>query len=372
MAVQRPAQVGRQPQDVQALGRFELFYVSAVTTVVVVRTLLAATGYPRVGGGNLHVAHVLWGGLLMGTAIVILEIFPGSRTKRRAAVVGGIGFGLFIDEVGKFVTKNVNYFFKPAIAMIYIVFVVLFLLVREVVLQRPMSDARRLAVATEAVADLALGQLHEDARQRALELVAGIDDHPDLLGAIVGGLQAAHPVGDGHVEVRITRMRNRLGEAVRDHIDEDAFSRLLGTMMVVGIGGVLGELALIVIGPGSGGIEHFRAIDYASVGSIACSVPLTCYGLYRLVHGDRAGALRIMFRATLITILLTQVFVFFRYQLSGVIGLAFALAVLATLRVLAESATAAYGPSVRGRSGPARSSPVLSSRPVRGEVAPAG
>jgi hypothetical protein len=49
-----------------------------------------------------------------------------------------------------------------------------------------------------------------------------------------------------------------------------------------------------------------------------------------------------MFRATLVSVLFTQVFVFFRYQLTGIIGVAYALIILAGLRVLAESAGDVY------------------------------
>ena len=31
-------------------------------TVIAVRWALAATGYPKLGGGQLHIAHVLWAG----------------------------------------------------------------------------------------------------------------------------------------------------------------------------------------------------------------------------------------------------------------------------------------------------------------------
>ena len=119
-----------------------MLFVSAVATVVFTRAFLAATGYPQVGGSKLHIAHVLWGGLLLLAGLLATLAFLSPGVKPLAAVAGGVGFGLFIDEVGKFVTKDVNYFYRPAIAIIYVCFVLLFALIRWL--------SRRWFSATEA------------------------------------------------------------------------------------------------------------------------------------------------------------------------------------------------------------------------------
>src|SRR5688572_33482987 len=108
-------------------GTLEALLVAAVAALLAIRGYLAATGFPRVGGGGLHIAHMLWGGLLMLVAIVLLLSFLGKRTKWAAAIVGGIGFGTFIDELGKFITDDNDYFFRPTVGLLYIIFVVLFL-----------------------------------------------------------------------------------------------------------------------------------------------------------------------------------------------------------------------------------------------------
>jgi hypothetical protein len=100
------------------------------TTVILVRAYLEMTGYPQVGDSTYHIAHLLWGGLLMFVAMVLLLIWANPWLLSLTAVMGGIGAGLFIDEVGKFITKDVNYFYRPAIAIIYVSFVGLFGVIR--------------------------------------------------------------------------------------------------------------------------------------------------------------------------------------------------------------------------------------------------
>ena len=107
--------------------QIELTLVSAVATVLLIRGYLQLTGYPKVGNGELHIAHLLYGGLFMLLSIFLMLVLLNTGARWYAALLGGIGFGFFIDEIGKFISKDVNYFFKPAVAVMYAVFVVLFL-----------------------------------------------------------------------------------------------------------------------------------------------------------------------------------------------------------------------------------------------------
>src|SRR5438128_3434136 len=86
----------------------ELFVVMAIFAVLVIRFLLGISGYPKLGGAGLHIAHLLWGGLLMLLSLLILLVYLGRRVMRLAAVVGGLGFGVFLDELGKFITSDNN------------------------------------------------------------------------------------------------------------------------------------------------------------------------------------------------------------------------------------------------------------------------
>src|SRR5512144_438682 len=114
-------------RNYDAWGHLEVILVAAVAAVLSIRLFLSLTGYPQLGGSGLHIAHMLWGGLLMAAAMIMLLSFIGRTTHRWGSVVGGLGFGAFIDEIGKFITSNNDYFFQPAVALIYVVFVLTFL-----------------------------------------------------------------------------------------------------------------------------------------------------------------------------------------------------------------------------------------------------
>jgi hypothetical protein len=85
-------------------------------------------GKIQISFGQYHIAHVLWGGLLMLVGVIILSVFKDKRAKPWAMLFSGAGWGLFIDEVGKFVTKSNDYWFQPAVIYIYVSFMLLFLM----------------------------------------------------------------------------------------------------------------------------------------------------------------------------------------------------------------------------------------------------
>jgi len=103
-------------------------------TVAGVRWYLDLAGYPTIGSGDLHVAHVLWGGLALFLAAMLPLLWVGRRVLKLSALLAGVGVGLFIDEVGKFLTTSNDYFFAPAAPIIYggiLLLVLCWLLVRR-------------------------------------------------------------------------------------------------------------------------------------------------------------------------------------------------------------------------------------------------
>ena len=146
-------------------------------TVSGVRWYLDTAGYPTVGGGELHVAHVLWGGLALFIAALLPLLWDGRRALLISALLAGIGAGLFIDEVGKFLTTTNDYFYAPAAPIIYgsiLLLVLLWLIIRR----RSANDYDATHVLLEALRDGVDGHLTEADRQRAIDLQREADSGP--------------------------------------------------------------------------------------------------------------------------------------------------------------------------------------------------
>ena len=159
------------PRELRATTYLIAFVVATVATVLATRGVLAAAGFPQLSGSGLHVAHVLWGGLLMALALVLVMSFVGPVIRPVVAVIGGIGFGLFIDEVGKFVTSENDYFFRPAAAIMYVVIVLFVLLIQALHGRRRPQPEELLAGALVEAVGGAAGGISDGRRARALALV---------------------------------------------------------------------------------------------------------------------------------------------------------------------------------------------------------
>jgi hypothetical protein len=109
-----------------------LTLLSFAFSVSSIRLFLYLTGYPQIGNAELHIAHVLWGGLLLFIASLVPLLFANSWALNASAILSGLGVGLFIDEVGKFITQTNNYFYPAAAPIIYTFFLMTVLLYTQV------------------------------------------------------------------------------------------------------------------------------------------------------------------------------------------------------------------------------------------------
>jgi hypothetical protein len=128
--------------------------ISFAGAISVTRLFLSLSDYPTIGGGELHIAHVLWGGLLLFVASLLPLIFANRWVYSVSAVVGGVGIGLFIDEVGKFITVKNDYFFPAAAPIIYVFFLLTVMILIQIRLMKDKNENIHIHKALDKIHDI--------------------------------------------------------------------------------------------------------------------------------------------------------------------------------------------------------------------------
>src|SRR2546427_448542 len=296
--------------------------------------VLGHTGYRGRVGGGLHIAHMLWGGTMMVAAVLLLLSNLGQRIRRAAAVVAGLGFGLFIDELGKFITSDNNYFYRPAIALIYVVFVLLFLWWRSLERHRVWDEQTYLANALMLLQDAALHDLDPTEKYHLVRwLRQSGDAGTALLGNIEQEVAARRPdlPRRSPLAARLRWIQRRVEGVLRSRwTGRIAIAVLLIRLLAA----VTASLALVyapnATGPG-------ETVDLPLLLASAVSGGLTLVGVVYLILRSRAHALRWFRRSILATIFLTDLFTFYYQQLGAVADLAVDLILLAVFEALLEA-----------------------------------
>jgi len=312
-------------RDAEAGRNAERFFVGAVATVLLLRALLAATGYPQIGGRHLHIAHMLWGGLVLTVALLLILISIGRRTRPAAAVLGGIGFGLFIDEVGKFITRDNDYFYRPAVSIIYFVFLAQFLVLRAVLARRALTQDECLANAITLIKDMALEDLDPDEKAQAAALLDRCDPADARVIVVRGFLDRLNTVAAPPPGI-LERVRHRIFPHVERLLQWQRFPRVLaGGLFALSISGLAWAVATAEALPWTGRPASQVHIDigFASWGEIASNVVacvLVLAGIVRLFR-NRNAAYRLFRRSVRVTVFVTQFFVFYHAQMAGVVWL---------------------------------------------------
>ena len=160
-----------------------LMLLSFAVSVTLTRLFLYLTGYPQIGGGQLHIAHLLWGGLLLFVASLLMLILANRWVLTTGAILSGVGVGLFIDEVGKFITRSNDYFFPAAAPIIYAFFlltVLVYLRVRRPPSGDPRSALYHVFEDFQEVLDHDLDPLEHADLEAHLQMIAEQQQYPDL------------------------------------------------------------------------------------------------------------------------------------------------------------------------------------------------
>lgn len=334
-------------RNLDAVSYAEVFLVCAVSSILGIRLFLHLTGYPQIGNSTLHIAHMLWGGLLMLVAIIMLLSFIGKRIEIWAAILGGVGFGMFIDEVGKFVTSDNDYFFEPSIAIMYVVFVLILLSVHTIKTGSTFTKREYLINAIKGLEEVALKHLDTEEKRDVLEYLSKSDpDDPmtDALRKLVSDTQAIAATGPGYYSRAKTSFRSfytRIAGSKYFKLGITLFfiGKLILTLSYV-------TLVTVFIGMGREKLLNFRIFEYtanrlqgltfidkAQIFSSLLSGVFVLLGVY-LIRQSRLSAYRMFERSVLVSILLTYVFIFYKEQFAALTGLTFNLLILIGLRVM--------------------------------------
>ncbi|WP_432565348.1 hypothetical protein [Kineococcus sp. SYSU DK003] len=309
-------------RSAKAVQHLTTFVVAAVSTILVTRLFLALSGYPQIGGDTgLHVAHVLPGGLLMLAAMWLLLSYVGPGPRPSAALLGGVGFGLFIDEVGKFVTSDNDYFFEPSAAIMYVVFAGFVVGAHYGRRRRPPSDAERVAGAAHVLVDGLAGRLSEHRRAEVLHSLAKVGDQPGA--AELRSLLERVPTRTPGVPQRL--------EGVYQHV-ADAFAAVSSSRFALPAMGALllaqtAGATFVVLGLWHAENPHGVSIVGVLLGA-GVSLVFTTVGLWQGRRRGRRAAVESFQRSVLTSLLLTQVFLFAASQFAATAGLVVDLALL--------------------------------------------
>lgn len=346
-----PALIGRivrhPVRDADFGSLLETLFVSAVATVLIIRTQLWATNYPQLGGGGLHIAHLLYGGFFMAIAIAMLLIYLNRSIRRPAAIVGGVGFGFFIDELGKFITSDNDYFFKPAAALIYLIFLGAYVLIRRLQRRRGLTEMERISNALDLVAEAARHDLDVREKQRALAMLREADPSDPLVEPVRRLLEQldAIPAPEPRWWTRVAR---RARDTYLDLVERPWFDNLLiGALVVWGSLSLVLTFELVLsLGLDLGGaapeavsddLADLSFINWASLVSSSTSGVLVLVGVRVLRAGRRDDAYRWFERALYVSIFVTRTFAFVESQFGACFGLFVDLFLLTSVGLLRKA-----------------------------------
>ena len=322
-------------RNIQAQANLELLLVSAASSLLLLRFALYLSGYPQVGGGSLHIAHMLYGGLLLLAAVVVQISFLGKRAQRVAAIIGGAGFGIFIDELGKFITKDNNYFFRPTIGIIYALFMVLYLVFNFIGRRQNLSSREYQLNALSELQEAVLRDMDATEKQHVEQLLAHADQADDITKHLKALLKRIELVPT--VDSTFHKLRRAASERYQ------RFWRLRGSSQIIGLIFII-EAILFVIVIFAALATNITALDkfvhgtqnygqsllVAQLVSSLVAASFATVGAIKLTRNRMAG-FEWFRRATLVTIFLTEFFIFTRIQFGAMPGFLINLVLLATL-----------------------------------------
>ena len=313
-------------RNAHASQLLESFFISAITSILLIRVFLAITHYPQLGGNGLHIAHMLWGGLLMLSGTILLLSYLGQRVMTIASVLAGIGFGAFIDELGKFITSDNNYFFKPSIAIIYVLFVGLYFVFQAITTKRGLTQEEYLVNAFFRAEEVAQRDLDSAEKTELLRYLKHSNQDDPLVAALQESLELMRTKKPRKPTV-YGRTRHALLNRYRTLATKSWFVRAITFLFIA--------QALISVAFVADSLQDQSSIANVSFVSSLVSAVLILIGVL-YIRSSKAQAYTWFRRALIFDILVTQVFLFYHDQFGAARGLALKLVLLIGLQFIID------------------------------------
>jgi hypothetical protein len=327
-----------------------LFLISSAVSVVGVRMFLHAFNYPQLAPGSLHIAHAIYGGLFLTISVLLLLSFHGRRVRQAASIIAGLGFGQFIDEIGKFVTKDNNYFYQPTPVIIYIFFISFFFLYRYLDRYTPKGSRELTFDLIEKLEDLADNRFFQSNRAVIEDLVTKILLTPETgihwLAKSIEKFIPSFPLLPTPKQSKITYRFHSSLKWLDDLVDNrrPTFYFLLFVFSVYVVlsfwtmSAFIYRLTKDTFDPLTVGINTKVEwyVYLAELGSQVLSAIWMCQGFWRLLRRQRRKALLLFKNGLAINLLVTHVFAFYIEQFSAVVSLVGTLILFAIVNNLLE------------------------------------
>jgi hypothetical protein len=198
----------------------------------------------------------------------------------------------------------------------------------HVIGDRRVTKLEYIINAIETSKEVVIHDLDVTEQRRALEYLKHADQSNPAVKqfrALLKEVEAPPPEKPGV----LLRWRRWLDGAYHTVVKRKWFNRVIVTVFVTGS---LVQLGVIVYAVASDERTTLSFADWGELVSSTVASVLVLIGVYRLIRGSRLAAYRWFERAILVSIFITQFFLFFRDQFHGLVGLVASLVVLLTLR----------------------------------------
>jgi hypothetical protein len=319
--------------------------VAFALTVILLRLILKLTGYAQIGNDTVHIAHVLWGGLGLFAGALVLLVFANRWALYVGAVLCGGGVGLFIDEVGKFITQSNNYFTPAAAPIIYALFlatVLVYLRVRRPPGRDVRGEMYRAFEQMSGVLDHELRRHDLNVLVRRLEVVGTSAADPatrELARAMLSYVEGERPRCVEPQPGRTQRAFQRVRAWARQVFTRSRLRAFfLVVLLVVGVYSVLDMalLAFLAVAPSSGATDSLRSL--ISPGELAALGDKIWFSVRAVLEGSAglgmlAGGVLIALRrewrglsyavaALIVDLTVVNLLVFYQDQYKALAGIA--------------------------------------------------